>query len=225
MLVPSKNSKQKIGLFRLPVKTWLTWLGLSALYLGVILLAFPAPERANWWLALGPMALAMLVFCHDRTLGRSSPLAAAAFLLGPLGALAALVYWNSSQRSESTPGYIAIRGAANDFEILSISFYALMAGLVFSSIAALAFAWYTRAEWLPYHTRWDAPEENNSRAIPKCLAVFGLNHNSSLEDLQIAYRARVKREHPDHGGTAEGFKRLQRYHDLATKVLQRFGRN
>ncbi len=40
-------------------------------------------------------------------------------------------------------------------------------------------------------------------------SVFGLKKSASNEDMKKAYRKSVLKEHPDKGGTAEGFRKIQ----------------
>jgi hypothetical protein len=59
------------------------------------------------------------------------------------------------------------------------------------------------------------------REAPACLAAFGLPRTCSEEELLEAYRARVKRLHPDRGGDQRRFLILQRHFEQAKRHIQR----
>lgn len=48
-------------------------------------------------------------------------------------------------------------------------------------------------------------------------AVLGLPTGADAEDIQRAYRERIKEVHPDHGGDEETFKRVREAYDTATQ--------
>ena len=49
----------------------------------------------------------------------------------------------------------------------------------------------------------------------RAFAELGLRQSASLEEVQSAYRDRVKQVHPDHGGDEEEFKRVREAYTLA----------
>jgi hypothetical protein len=59
------------------------------------------------------------------------------------------------------------------------------------------------------------------RETPACLAAFGLVRGCSEADLLEAYRARVKKLHPDRGGDQRRFLALQRQFEQASRYIQR----
>lgn len=68
-----------------------------------------------------------------------------------------------------------------------------------------------------------AHPEGHAAAIRSChrcfvaqspYAVLGLSRGASTDDVKQAYRARVKRCHPDHGGSDDEFRQLQAAYEL-----------
>jgi hypothetical protein len=57
------------------------------------------------------------------------------------------------------------------------------------------------------------------RETPPAIAALGLRLPCSQEDLNRAYRKRVKRLHPDHGGDQRRFLQLQAHFEEATSIL------
>ncbi len=64
----------------------------------------------------------------------------------------------------------------------------------------------------PYEQRHVAPK-------PLPFVVLGLDAGCSTEDVHRAYRRQAKNAHPDHGGDAERFKRLQTAYEEALKII------
>ena len=64
----------------------------------------------------------------------------------------------------------------------------------------------------PYEQRHKPPQ-------PVSFAGFGLDAGCSEEDVHRAYRKQVKNAHPDHGGDADQFKRLQAAYEEALKII------
>lgn len=66
---------------------------------------------------------------------------------------------------------------------------------------------------------FDAPElsigARNDDGIAAAFAALGLPECADLEDVQRAYRARVKEVHPDQGGDEEEFRRVREAYDTA----------
>lgn len=48
--------------------------------------------------------------------------------------------------------------------------------------------------------------------------VLGVKKNASWNDIQLAYRKKVKVAHPDQGGDASEFRRVQMAYELLKKV-------
>ena len=55
---------------------------------------------------------------------------------------------------------------------------------------------------------------------PRCIAVFGLMLPCTEDDLLRAYRAKVKKLHPDRGGERRKFLRLQSQFEVAIVLLR-----
>ncbi|MBN1853898.1 MAG: J domain-containing protein [Pirellulales bacterium] len=55
---------------------------------------------------------------------------------------------------------------------------------------------------------------------PRCLSVFGLSLPCTEAELMQAYRAKVKKLHPDRGGERHEFLRLQAHFELAIEFLR-----
>jgi hypothetical protein len=57
------------------------------------------------------------------------------------------------------------------------------------------------------------------RDTPPSIAAFGLRFPCTEEDLKSAYRRRVKRLHPDHGGDERRFQLMQAQFEQAMVIL------
>ncbi len=58
------------------------------------------------------------------------------------------------------------------------------------------------------------------RDSPPCLTALGLSPPCTREDVLAAYRERVKRMHPDAGGTQRDFANLQRHFEEAMRLTE-----
>lgn len=56
--------------------------------------------------------------------------------------------------------------------------------------------------------------------VPECLAVLGLRPPVTLEDVKQSYHALAVRMHPDRGGDAAAFVRLQKAFEEATEYVR-----
>lgn len=56
---------------------------------------------------------------------------------------------------------------------------------------------------------FDSEEEPEKVEPDYPYSVFGLKKSASNEDMKKAYRKTVLKEHPDKGGTSEGFRKIQ----------------
>lgn len=54
---------------------------------------------------------------------------------------------------------------------------------------------------------------------PRCILALGLTMPCTEEEVLIAYRHKVKRLHPDHGGSRREFLRLQEHFEQAMAFL------
>ena len=57
---------------------------------------------------------------------------------------------------------------------------------------------------------------------PRCVAAFGLSLPCSEDDLMGAYREKIKRLHPDHGGDKKRFLHTQRQFEEALQVVRQY---
>ena len=72
---------------------------------------------------------------------------------------------------------------------------------------------------LPFETpeaSWDA-EEDETDPVDVAFDTLGLRPDAPAEEVKAAYRERVKRVHPDHGGDEESFKRLREAYTAAKR--------
>jgi len=58
------------------------------------------------------------------------------------------------------------------------------------------------------------------RDRPECLEELGLDRGCTREEVMAAYRRRVKRVHPDHGGDRHRFDRLQQHFREAIRLVE-----
>ena len=79
-------------------------------------------------------------------------------------------------------------------------------------LEVLGYASNTRC-WCYFHTT--PYEERHRPATLYCLEVLGLEGGADSEAITSAYLRLAKECHPDHGGNAEDFKRLQTAYDTA----------
>lgn len=83
-------------------------------------------------------------------------------------------------------------------------------------LEVLGYASNTRC-WCYFHTTpW---EERNRPATPQYLESLGLEGGANREAINEAYRCLAKKHHPDHGGNAEDFKRLQEAYETAMNCV------
>jgi hypothetical protein len=77
---------------------------------------------------------------------------------------------------------------------------------VFSSYyTSTASASWTSASW-GWH---EPPRRSQPRPANPHLAVLGLSEGATREQIRQAYRRRARETHPDMGGSAEEFRRVQ----------------
>jgi hypothetical protein len=68
--------------------------------------------------------------------------------------------------------------------------------------------------YLPHLPAWARLE------TPRCLAVFGLSLDCTSEQLDRAYRRKVKELHPDRGGDPRRFQLIVEYYEQARGMLR-----
>jgi hypothetical protein len=76
-------------------------------------------------------------------------------------------------------------------------------------------SWYTEEGKKQYdlqRARWNY--------IPECLKVFGLTKDATADDVKRVYYERALKEHPDAGGSHEGFLKLQEQYQAALKMVK-----
>jgi len=83
-------------------------------------------------------------------------------------------------------------------------------------LETLGYASNTRC-WCYFHTT--PYEERNRPATPRHLEVLGLKTGAEKEAVKSAYLRLAKECHPDHGGNAEDFKRLQEAYETAMNCV------
>lgn len=75
----------------------------------------------------------------------------------------------------------------------------------------------SKRHWNMFYTT--PREERIQPATPRCLAVLGLKRGADRESINGAYRRLAMRHHPDQGGDAEDFKRVQEAYEMAISSL------
>lgn len=56
--------------------------------------------------------------------------------------------------------------------------------------------------------------------VPECLKAFGLTQGATIDDLNHAYHEQALKEHPDTGGSHEGFLKLQEQYQAALRMVK-----
>lgn len=64
-------------------------------------------------------------------------------------------------------------------------------------------------------------QQASYRYVPECLKVLGLTKDATVEDVKRAYHELALKEHPDTGGTHEGFLKLKEHYQTALKMVSR----
>ena len=175
-----------------------------------------------WYAYVGlPLVLAAL---HRRTRGRSSPVAAFAFVAGGPVLGAGLLLWQAladAGRAKRTGSDAFVQKYVYGLSIEAFGQVILAAGLAAAVIAALAYAWTIRDEIPSFkEDRKALPRP----AAPPALQALGLTAFASPDDVDEAYRRLARQLHPDVGGDPAKFKRLQRDYERAKRDVARPGR-
>ena len=93
------------------------------------------------------------------------------------------------------------------------------AGLVFMAIDLRTY-WRSLRRGLAVITRgFSGVPEWAQRETPRAIAALGLRMPCTEEDLKRAYRKRVKKLHPDHGGDERRFLLLQAHFEEALAIV------
>jgi hypothetical protein len=153
-----------------------------------------------------------------RTGGRSGPVAATLFFIfGPvlgvviLGVAALREASRSAIVREVDPYRGSVFGLAVEDYAAAMLACGLAAGLIGSII---------HREFIADELRALREEGDYSRPRPVAVPSFhalGLNAFATQEDVERAYRELALKLHPDHGGDAKQFARLQRNYELAKR--------
>ena len=91
----------------------------------------------------------------------------------------------------------------------------------------------TKADWMKLYRRWVAvPESERSASGPTCINgidvlenfrpwhIFGLDASSAtIDDVKSSFRELAKTHHPDMGGDARVFERLQKMRDSVIALM------
>jgi len=78
---------------------------------------------------------------------------------------------------------------------------------------------FRRALVLVTHYRRELPEWVR-KTSPHCILVLGLTMPCTADDVLAAYRRKVKKLHPDLGGSRREFLRLQAHFEQAMSVVE-----
>lgn len=92
--------------------------------------------------------------------------------------------------------------------------YVCMALDVRAYLRSLRRALVVVANYLPHLPAWARLE------TPRCLSVFGLSFDCTREQLDRAYRRKVKELHPDRGGDRRRFQRILEYYEQARQLVK-----
>lgn len=165
-------------------------------------------------LSLPLPALAVLVFLHHRTLGRTGPTGAITFVLcGPVlwvvVLLAAAAQQSESGREQSMPSGTLLACLA-------------CASLVVPVIASLIHAVFCYEDWSPHFTPLNIGDGRGVAEphVPFYLADFGLDCSSTVAHLEEAFRKRALALHPDRGGDEAEFRRMVGDYERARAYLE-----
>lgn len=179
----------------------------------------------SWTSALhGLLVLLMLclAWLHLHNRGRSGPIAALLFVLfGPVLAVGLLIAWIVAV-SPRDPSGDKIYGMPISMFVEVMVVVGVLAALVGAGIHGFMIRDELRAfrEFGP--PTWFGRLRTGVGPSP-ALAALGLPPTATLEDVERAYRERVKEAHPDRGGTVEQFKRLQVIYEQAKRQAARHG--
>jgi MFS family permease len=161
-----------------------------------------------------------LVPMHVRTNGRSSAVAALAFVLtGPV--LGVLLFLFAAAAEGSATHRVESASWGKVYGVTPETFFVCMFlfGLVSAAAAACAFTTVIADE-----TRGDEDLRTTDRPYPTYsapLQAFGLTPYSSLKELEQAYRERAKAVPPEQGGSDKALRKLQAQFEQAKRHLRR----
>jgi hypothetical protein len=160
---------------------------------------------------------AILGALHWCTHGRSSPLAALAFMLaGPVLGLI-LFFPAAVSVYHGSPNYGKIYGLLPAEYLLVMAGVGLIAAVCTAGVYTGLIAGELRA------ARYSRPAVQRP-AASAALRALGLDVRANLEDVERAYRDQAMRLHPDRGGDPDAFKQLQAHYEQAKRHFARRGR-
>ena len=101
------------------------------------------------------------------------------------------------------------------------------------SMAGEEYALKTKSDWMKLYRRWEAvPENEREQTGATCINgidvlenfrpwhVFGLDSSTATsDDVKTAFRELAKTHHPDMGGDARVFERLQKMRDSVLALM------
>lgn len=165
--------------------------------------------------ALGLLILSLLGL-HQRNRGRSGPIAALLFVaFGPALGVGLMVGWLFAQTGGDTG-----RGELYGLDVAVFSELMLLIGVAAAVLGAAVHGYLIRDELRAYREMgapgWLGRLRTGMGPAP-ALTALGLPPTASLEEIDRAYREHVKQVHPDLGGNAEQFKRLQKVYEQAKR--------
>lgn len=189
------------------------------------MIAIAALAFQSWTSALhGLLALLMLclAWLHLHNRGRSGPIAALLFVLfGPVLSVALLVAWIVAVGPRDPSG--------DELYGMPISMFVevmVIVGVLAALVGAAIHGFMIRDELRAFREfgppTWFGRLRTGVGPSP-AMAALGLPTTATLEDVERAYRERVKEAHPDRGGTVEQFKRLQVIYEQAKRQATRQG--
>lgn len=102
---------------------------------------------------------------------------------------------------------------------LSLAFLLPALGFVFMALDLRAYFRSLRRSLALVRRRFYTIPQWARRDTPRAIAALGLQLPCSEEDLKRAYRRRVKKLHPDHGGDQRRFLLLQAHFEEALAIV------
>ena len=169
--------------------------------------------------ALGVLTFGLIAL-HFRNRGRSGPIAALLFVsFGPALGVVLMLGWLIGSRSRD-PRSVELYGLHISVFIESMVLFGVLAAFVGAAIHG----YRIRDELLAYRefgpSGWYGRLRTGVGPSP-ALAALGLPPSANLEEVERAYRELAKKVHPDRGGNAEQFKRLQALYEQAKRQARR----
>ncbi|MDC0934980.1 J domain-containing protein [Pirellulales bacterium] len=147
-------------------------------------------------------AVLVIAALHHRTHGRSSPAAAATFVLCGLFLSVLVVIGYFIQYGGGRKAY----RSPDEAEVLGAIALCWCFGGVLAALTAAAVTWEHRHQWIIYDEIF--PARDYFQESNPDLKTLGLSGDATESDVQQAYLQLAKMHHPDKGGDADEFKRI-----------------